>query len=29
MTIAAWVERNGKTFADRPAISVGRRVHST
>jgi acyl-CoA synthetase (AMP-forming)/AMP-acid ligase II len=29
MNIAAWVERNGKTFADRPAISVGTRVHAT
>ena len=29
MNIAAWVERNGRTFADRPGISVGTRVHAT
>ncbi|HXP77805.1 MAG TPA: AMP-binding protein [Stellaceae bacterium] len=29
MNIAAWVERNGKAFADRPGISVGTRVHAT
>src|SRR5690242_19650305 len=29
MNIAAWVERNGRVFADRPGISVGLQVHAT
>jgi long-chain acyl-CoA synthetase len=29
MNVAAWVERNGRVFADRPGISVGTRVHTT
>jgi long-chain acyl-CoA synthetase len=29
MNIAAWIERNGRAFADRPAISVGTHVHAT
>ncbi len=29
MNIAAWVERNGRVFADRPGISVGTYVHAT
>ena len=29
MNIAAWVERNGRVFADRPGISVGTHVHAT
>jgi long-chain acyl-CoA synthetase len=29
MNIAAWIERNGRAFADRPGISVGTRVHAT
>ena len=29
MNIAAWIERNGRAFADRPGISVGARVHAT
>ena len=29
MNIAAWVERNGRAFADRPGISVGLQVHAT
>jgi acyl-CoA synthetase (AMP-forming)/AMP-acid ligase II len=29
MNIAAWIQRNGSAFADRPGISVGARVHAT
>src|SRR5690242_5698354 len=29
MNIAAWVERNGRAFGDRPGISAGTRVHAT
>jgi long-chain acyl-CoA synthetase len=29
MNIAAWIERNGRAFADRPGISIGTRVHAT
>jgi acyl-CoA synthetase (AMP-forming)/AMP-acid ligase II len=29
MNIAAWLRRNGKSFADRPALSRGRTVYST
>ncbi|MGH7001177.1 MAG: AMP-binding protein [Stellaceae bacterium] len=29
MNIAAWLERNAQGFSDRPAISLGRAVHST
>ncbi len=29
MNIAAWLERNGRAFADRPGISVGAGVHAT
>jgi long-chain acyl-CoA synthetase len=29
MNVAAWVERNGRVFADRPGISVGTQVHTT
>ena len=29
MNIAAWLERNARSFGDRPAISRGRAVHST
>jgi long-chain acyl-CoA synthetase len=29
VNIAAWVERNGRSFADRPGISVGKHVHAT
>src|SRR5260370_21624357 len=28
MNIAAWVERNGRVFGDRPGISVGMHVHA-
>ncbi len=29
MNLAGWVERNGRRFGDRPAISHGRAVHAT
>src|SRR6185312_9257190 len=29
MNIAAWLERNGRSFGERPAISQGRAIHST
>ena len=29
MNVAAWVQRNGLAFADRPGISVGTHVHAT
>ena len=29
MNLAAWLRRNGRSFADRPAISVGPAVHAT
>jgi acyl-CoA synthetase (AMP-forming)/AMP-acid ligase II len=29
MNLASWVERNGRTHADRPAIAEGERVHAT
>ena len=29
MNIAAWLRRNGRSFADRPALSRGRHVHAT
>jgi len=29
MNIASWLARNGRSFGDRPAISLGRAVHST
>jgi long-chain acyl-CoA synthetase len=29
MNIASWLDRNGRSFADRPAISLGRSVHLT
>ena len=29
MNLAAWLRRNGSSFADRPAISLGEAVHST
>ena len=29
MNLAAWLRRNGRSFAERPAISVGEAVHAT
>ena len=29
MNVAAWLQKNGRSYATRPGISVGRRVHLT